>query len=77
MALFEDSIMKNTLHLLLKNYLDVDASNFKDLKKLIYKVKPNYLINCIGIIKQLDESKDYVQSITINSLLPHILLKQR
>lgn len=52
---------------------DVDASNFKDLKKLIYKVKPNYLINCIGIIKQLDESKDYVQSITINSLLPHIL----
>ena len=50
-----------------------DISNFKKLKKTISNLRPNFVINCIGIIKQHDLSSDYIQSIIINSLFPHQL----
>ena len=37
--------------------------------------KPDLVINCIGIIKQLPNSNDHLESLTINSLLPHRLAK--
>jgi dTDP-4-dehydrorhamnose reductase len=39
----------------------------------IRKVKPDVVINCIGIVKQLDAAKDPIQTITVNSLFPHQL----
>lgn len=51
----------------------VEANNFDLIKSIIREVKPSYIINCIGIIKQLDQSKESVPSIEINSLLPHKL----
>lgn len=51
----------------------IDASNFKTMAQMIQKVKPDVIINCIGIIKQLDVSKKPIPSIQINSLLPHLL----
>jgi dTDP-4-dehydrorhamnose reductase len=39
----------------------------------IKKVKPDVVINCIGIVKQLDAAKDAIQTITVNSLFPHQL----
>jgi len=43
------------------------------LRQTLEKEKPSYMINCIGIVKQRDESKAAIPSITINSLLPHLL----
>jgi dTDP-4-dehydrorhamnose reductase len=43
------------------------------LKQLLEKEKPDSLINCIGIVKQRNEGKMAIPSITINSLLPHLL----
>lgn len=51
----------------------VNAMDLPALKQLLEKEKPNFIINCIGIVKQRDEGKVAVPSITINSLLPHLL----
>jgi dTDP-4-dehydrorhamnose reductase len=51
----------------------VDAMNFTSLRKTLEKEKPDFIINCIGIVKQRDEGKKAIPSITINSLLPHLL----
>jgi dTDP-4-dehydrorhamnose reductase len=37
--------------------------------------KPDVVINCIGIIKQLPNAFDYLESIAINATLPHRLAK--
>ncbi len=43
------------------------------LENLIISKKPKFIINCIGIIKQLDVSNDASLSININSIFPHRL----
>mgnify|MGYP006155089097 CR=1 FL=1 len=54
---------------------NVDALNPESAFKLIDKLKPDIVLNCIGIIKQLKEAKDPIFSIEINSLFPHKLAK--
>lgn len=44
-------------------------------KKIFEKVEPDVVINCVGIVKQRNESEDRLQSILINSLLPHQLAR--
>jgi dTDP-4-dehydrorhamnose reductase len=51
----------------------VDATDLPALRTLLSQVKPDYLINCIGVIKQRSEASSAVPSITVNSLLPHLL----
>lgn len=50
-----------------------DARDFSSLEKIIQAEKPDYLINCVGIVVQLPLAKDYHESISINALLPHQL----
>lgn len=51
----------------------VDATEISTIEKAIRKVKPDVVINCIGLIKQHSISKQHIDSITINGLLPHQL----
>ncbi|MGV1045281.1 dTDP-4-dehydrorhamnose reductase family protein [Limnohabitans sp.] len=37
--------------------------------------KPDVVVNCIGIIKQLPNANDHLESLAINSTLPHRLAK--
>jgi dTDP-4-dehydrorhamnose reductase len=37
------------------------------------RVRPDAVVNCIGIIKQFKEAHEYLPSITINALFPHRL----
>jgi dTDP-4-dehydrorhamnose reductase len=39
----------------------------------IKKVKPDVVINCIGIVKQLEAANDPIPTITVNALFPHQL----
>lgn len=39
------------------------------------RAKPNVVINCVGIIKQLPNAKDSLESLSINASLPHRLAK--
>lgn len=52
---------------------NIDVTDDNALYKLIEREKPHYVLNCIGLIKQLSVSKVHVSSIEINSLLPHKL----
>lgn len=49
----------------------VDALDFDSIIRALASYKPDIIINCIGLIKQLPLSTDPLSAITINSLLPH------
>lgn len=51
----------------------IDAFDLRSVEKAIDDVKPDCVINCIGIVKQLKDAKNPVVSITINALFPHQL----
>lgn len=51
----------------------VDAFNFDTVVRALVTVRPDVVINCIGIIKQLPTAKDPIVSLTVNSLFPHRL----
>lgn len=51
----------------------VDALNFASVTRAIAQVKPDVVVNCIGIIKQLKQAHDALVSITLNALFPHQL----
>lgn len=50
---------------------NVDVRDFKTLENALDRVTPNVVINCIGLIKQHEVSKQHVEAIEINALLPH------
>lgn len=50
---------------------NVDVKDFATLEKAVLDTKPDVVINCIGLIKQHDVSKQHVEAIEINALLPH------
>ncbi|MGI9227415.1 MAG: dTDP-4-dehydrorhamnose reductase family protein [Gammaproteobacteria bacterium] len=57
-----------------KNALfEVEASICEGFEKIIADIKPDVVINCVGIVRQRKEAEDAVESIKINSLLPHQL----
>ncbi|MDD0852524.1 SDR family oxidoreductase [Halobacteriovorax sp. GB3] len=56
-----------------KAITDVDVNNLNSVEEAIKKIGPDYVLNCVGIIKQIDASKNHITSIKINSLLPHEL----
>ena len=39
------------------------------------RVRPDAVINCVGVVKQLAAAKDPIASITINSLFPHVVAR--
>jgi dTDP-4-dehydrorhamnose reductase len=51
----------------------VDASDFDSLAETLRAIRPDYLINCIGLIKQRPEAQDPIAAISVNALLPHRL----
>ena len=56
-----------------KTITQVDSLNVDSIISAIGKSHPDVVINCIGIIKQLDEAKNPIASLKINSLFPHQL----
>jgi dTDP-4-dehydrorhamnose reductase len=51
----------------------IDALNFDAVTAAMATVRPDAVVNCIGIIKQLAAAKDPFLSVAVNSLLPHRL----
>ncbi|MBA2629376.1 MAG: sugar nucleotide-binding protein, partial [Rickettsiaceae bacterium] len=51
----------------------IDVENQDSLVRIFAEIKPQIVINCIGIVKQLDAANDPLHAIPINSLLPHRL----
>src|ERR1035437_7974795 len=53
--------------------LNVDVTHFPALEELLSAIRPEYVVNCIGVMKQRAAAVVPSPSITINSLLPHRL----
>ncbi len=51
----------------------VDVTDSDRLTALFGELEPDVVVNCVGVIKQRAEAQDAIQSITVNSLLPHQL----
>ncbi len=49
----------------------VDVENHDSLVRAFAVVRPDVVVNCIGLVKQLADANDPLQAIPINALLPH------
>jgi dTDP-4-dehydrorhamnose reductase len=65
---FDQSIRKN----LIPN-IELDAEG--GVISAFLEARPDIVINCVGIIKQLSKSKNYLESLAINSIIPHRIAK--
>ena len=52
-------------------FSNIDALDIESAFNAITKISPDIILNCIGIIKQLEESKNPMLSIELNALFPH------
>lgn len=53
----------------------VDVEHPDELVKLLARARPDVIINCIGLVKQLADAKDPLSALPINALLPHRLAR--
>lgn len=53
----------------------VDVEQFDSLIALFGRLRPELVVNCIGLVKQLAEADDPLQALPINALLPHRLAR--
>lgn len=51
----------------------VDVEQIDSLVKVFSQVRPDVVVNCIGLVKQLADAKDPLLALPINALLPHRL----
>ena len=50
---------------------DVDASHIETLEVAIKNVRPDVVINCIGLVKQYKDSEDIKKAMQLNAVWPH------
>jgi dTDP-4-dehydrorhamnose reductase len=53
----------------------VSAEKFESVVRAIDVVRPDVVVNCIGIVKQSEAAKDPLLSIEVNALFPHRLAR--
>jgi dTDP-4-dehydrorhamnose reductase len=54
---------------------DISVDNVDSLAKVFAVAKPDAVINCVGLVKQLAQADDPLEAIPINSVLPHRLAR--
>ena len=53
----------------------VSVENWESVVEAVATVRPEVVVNCIGIVKQRDQAKAAIPSIQVNALFPHQLAK--
>lgn len=53
----------------------LDVEHFDALAGVFQEIRPEVVVNCIGLVKQLAAADDPLQALPINSLLPHRLAR--
>ena len=54
----------------------IDVEKIEIVNEFLQSIQPEVVINCIGLVKQLQEVNDPIHAISINSLLPHLLARE-
>ncbi|GAB3844655.1 NAD(P)-dependent oxidoreductase [Micromonospora andamanensis] len=60
-------------HLLARIVPAVDVTRFGQVQQLVDELRPDVVVNCVGVIKQRPDVQDAVQTVTLNALFPHLL----
>ena len=55
--------------------LGVDVENADSLTRLFSVARPDVVVNCVGLVKQLASASDPLAAVPINTLLPHRLAR--
>lgn len=55
--------------------IGVDVEQFDSLAGAFARVRPDVVINCVGLVKQLSEANDPLAALPINAVLPHRLAR--
>jgi dTDP-4-dehydrorhamnose reductase len=58
-----------------RTIVDIDVRRPESIDTALDLARPEAVVNCVGIVKQLAAAKDPVESITVNSLYPHLLAR--
>lgn len=53
----------------------VDVLDGDLVENVVGEVRPDWILNCVGIVKQLPQAQDRYHSVAVNSLLPHRLAR--
>lgn len=53
----------------------VDVENQDSLARVLAELRPQVVVNCIGLVKQLAEAEDPLAALPINAMLPHRLAR--
>ncbi len=56
-------------------HVGIDVEQHDHLAHIFSRVRPDVVINCIGLVKQLAEADDPLAALPINALLPHRLAR--
>lgn len=69
--------MKRFFHSSISNNLIVntDVNNHDNLVNMLHQIRPDVIVNCIGLTKHKAGAEDPLSAIPINTLLPHRLAK--
>lgn len=52
----------------------LDAANADSLAQIVAQARPDVMINCVGLIKQLSAGNEVASAVPLNTLLPHRLV---
>jgi dTDP-4-dehydrorhamnose reductase len=58
-----------------KLYDGIDAERLDRIDAMLQSFRPTEVVNCIGVVKQLEEAKHAETAISINALFPHQLAR--
>ncbi|MGX1618280.1 dTDP-4-dehydrorhamnose reductase family protein [Micromonospora chalcea] len=53
----------------------VDADDVDGVGSLLQRVRPDVVVNCVGVVKQRPEVQDAVGTVRLNALFPHLLAR--
>jgi len=56
-----------------KTLENVDVENIASVEKAVEKLKPEVIVNAVGVIKQIPSANKVIKTLTINSIFPHQL----
>lgn len=56
-----------------RTFPNIDVENFETVENLIADLQPEIVLNAVGIIKQLESSKNVIKTLSVNAIFPHRL----
>ena len=56
-----------------KTFENIDVENISGIDSIFQKIRPDVVVNAVGLIKQLPNSANVIETLNLNSIFPHRL----